>query len=387
MKVAIPKEILESERRVAVIPETVKRMVKKGIDVSVEAGAGSGAFFDDKEYQEAGAKIESSVETLFGAADAVLKINKPLPNKKLGRHEIDLMNEGAVLISFLFPLSNIDIVTKLAEKKVTSFAMDSIPRITLAQSMDVLSSMSTVAGYKAVLIGANALGKFFPMYITAAGTIAPAKVLVLGAGIAGLQAIATARRLGAVVEAFDTRQIVKEQVESLGAKFIEVDSIEDAQTDTGYAKELSEEYKKKQSELIRKHVVKSDICITTALIPGEKAPVLITEQMVKDMKEGSVIVDLAAEQGGNCELTESEKQVVKFGVTISGFANIPSLMPVHASQMYSKNIEKFFSHLTDEKGFKMDLNDEITRGSVVTYNGEVVQQKIKEAMTQAGGAS
>jgi H+-translocating NAD(P) transhydrogenase subunit alpha len=387
LKVAIPKEILEGERRVAVIPETVKRMTKKGIEVSVEAGAGEGSFITDREYQEAGAKMESSVESLYSSVDAILKINKPISNKKLGKHEIDLMKQGTVLVSFIYPLSEIRLVKKLAEKGITSFARDSIPRTTLAQSMDVLSSMSTVAGYKAVLIGANALGKFFPMFMTAAGTIAPAKVLILGAGVAGLQAVATARRLGAVVEVFDTRQVVKEQVESLGAKFVAVDSGEDAQTATGYAKELSEEYKEKQTELIQKHIMKSDICITTALIPGKKAPILITEQMVKGMKEGSVIVDLAAEQGGNCELTEPGKQIVKSGVTISGLFNIPSLMPVHASQMYSKNIEKFFTHLTDEKGFKMDLNDEITRGSVITHKGEIMLQGIKDVMAGSGGTS
>ncbi len=387
MKITIPKEILSQERRVAVIPDTVKRMVAKGLEVSVESGAGTKAFIEDSAYEKAGARIEPSVESLFGGADVILKIHKPLQNERTGKHELDMMKEGAALISFLYPMSNIDLVKKMVERKLTSFAMDSIPRTTLAQSMDALSSMGTVAGYKAVLIGANALGKFFPMFMTAAGTIAPAKVLILGAGVAGLQAIATARRLGAVVEAFDTRQVVKEQIESLGAKFVSIDAAEDAQTASGYAKELSEEYQKKQKELIHKHLMKSDICITTAQIPGKKAPVLITEAMVKEMKGGSVIVDLAAEQGGNCELTEPGKEVVKHGVTINGLTNIPSTMSTHASQMYSKNIEKFLFHLADAKGLKMDLNDEITRGSLITHQGEIMNKGVKEAVTQSGGAS
>ena len=378
MKIAIPKEILAGEHRVGLIPETVKRILKKGFEVSVESGAGEAGFFSDQDYQEAGAQVETSVESLFAGADAVLKVNPPQQNEKVGKHEIDMMKEGAVLICFLYPLTHIDLAEKLAKRKISAFSIDMIPRTTLAQSMDVLSSMSTVAGYKAVLTSATLIGKFFPMFMTAAGTIPPVKMLILGAGVAGLQAVATARRLGAVVEVFDTRKVVKEQVMSLGAKFVEVESTEDAQSGSGYAQELSEEYKKKQEELIHKHIAKSDVCITTALIPGKRAPILITEEMVKDMKTGSVIVDLAAEQGGNCELTEPGKQVLKYGVMISGLLNIPSTMPIHASQMYSKNLEKYLYHLTDDKKFKMDLNDEITNGSLITHNGEIVQERVKE---------
>lgn len=386
MRVAIPKEILSNERRVAVIPETVKRMAAKGFEVSVESGAATDVFIQDSDYEKAGARIERSVESLLGSTDLVLKINKPQFNERVGKHEMDMMREGAALISFLYPLSNLDLVKELAERKITAFAMDQIPRTTLAQMMDPLSSMATVAGYKAMLTAANRLSKFIPMLTTAAGTIPPAKVLVLGAGVAGLQAVAMAKRLGAVVEVFDTRRVVKEQVESLGAKFVEVDTREDAQTATGYAKELSEEYQRKQKELIHQHVIESDICITTALIPGKRAPILITEEMVKAMKKGSVIVDLASEQGGNCELTEPGKEVIKYGVTINGFTNIPSTVPVHASQMYSRNIEKFLFHLTDEKGFKLDMKDEITRGALVTHKGEVVHQATKEALAKGGAA-
>ena len=385
MKIAVPSEILSGENRVAVIPETVKRILKKDFEVSVEAGAGKDSHFSDKDYQDAGAKVEASAESLLAGADVVLKVNRPLQNEKTGRHEVDMMKECAVWISFLYPFMNLDLMERLAGRKISAFSMDSIPRTTLAQSMDTLSSMSTVAGYKAVLTAAGSLGKFFPMFMTAAGTIPPAKVLILGAGVAGLQAVATARRLGAVVEVFDTRKTVKEQVESLGAKFIEVESTEDAQSATGYAKELSEEYRKKQKDLIHKHIAKSDICITTALIPGRRAPVLITEDMVKDMRDGSVIVDLAAEQQGNCELTEPGKEVVKHGVILSGLLNIPSSMPVHASQMYSKNLEKFLYHLADAKGFKMDMSDEITRGALITHNGEIVHEKVKEAAAKKGG--
>lgn len=377
MKLAIPKEILPGETRVAVIPDTVKKLVAKGYEVTVESGAGQPSFFEDGDYEKAGAKIESSLETLLGTADVVLKVQKPMQNEKTGKHELDMMKEGSVLISFLFPHSNPDLVKKLTSKKISCFAMEAIPRTTLAQSMDALSSMATVAGYKSVLVAAMTLGKFFPMFMTAAGTIAPAKILIIGAGVAGLQAVATARRLGGVVEVFDTRAVVKDQVKSLGAKFVEVASDEDAQTDSGYAKELSEDYKKKQSELIKKHLAKSDICITTALIPGKKAPLIIPKDMLDGMKPGSVIIDLAAEQGGNCEVTEAGKEIDYQGVKVVGLVNIPSTMPTHASQMYSKNIEKFIMYLSDDKAFKFDMNDEITKGSIITHNGEITQESLK----------
>jgi NAD(P) transhydrogenase subunit alpha len=387
MKVSVPKEILAGERRVALTPDSVKRLVKSGFEVYVESGAGVGAVFSDGDYETAGAKIEASVEALLGNADLVLKVQGPIKNEAAGKHEIDMMREGSAFIALLYPLVNHNIVKRLAQRRITAFSLDLIPRTTLAQSMDVMSSMSTIAGYKAVLTAANALPKFFPMFMTAAGTVAPAKVLVFGAGVAGLQACATAKRLGGVVEAFDQRPAVKEQVESLGARFVEVPTEEEAETKGGYAKELSEEYKKRQAELIRKHILKSDVVITTALIPGKRAPILITEDMVQSMKAGSVIVDLAADFGGNCELTESGKEVEKHGVLISGLTNLASTIPVHASQMFSKNVEKFLVHLSEKDGskLKLEMEDEITYGSLVTHSGEVVHKMTKESMEAAGG--
>ena len=385
MRVSIPKEIKMGERRVAAIPDSVNRMVKKGIEVSVESGAGEGALFTDSDYAAAGARIESSVPTLFGGADVVLKVQVPVLNTTVGRHEIDMMREGSALVALLCPLMYHDLVRQLTSRKITAFSMDVIPRVAAAQGMDVLSSMSTVSGYKAVLTAANALPKFFPMFMTAAGTIAPARVLVLGAGVAGLQACATAKRLGAVVEAFDQRPVVKEQVESLGVRFVGVPTEEAAETAGGYARELSGDYRRRQAELIHKHIMKSDVVITTALIPGRRAPVLITEQMVKDMKPGSVIVDLAADFGGNCELTEPGKEVIRYGVLISGLVNVPSYMPVHASQMYSQNLEKFLFHVYDGKGLKIDMEDEITKGTLITHQGKIVHKMTLDAMAAAGG--
>ena len=381
MKIGVPKEIVPQERRVAIIPESIKRIVKKGFEVSVEAGAGEFALIPDGEYEKAGAKIVPSADALYGGSDVILKVQKPVLNSRLNKDEVEMMKEGAILIALLHPILNPELVKKIASRNITSFSMDAIPRTTLAQSMDVLSSMATVAGYKAVLTAANAIGKFFPMFMTAAGTIAPAKVLIIGAGVAGLQAIATAKRLGAVVEVFDTRPATKEQVESLGVKFIEMEvAHEEAQDAGGYAKQLSEEFYRKEKELLRKHILAADVVITTAQIYGKKAPVLITEEMVREMKPGSCIVDLAVEQGGNCELSEPGKEVVKHGVIINGFLNIPSSMPVHASQMYSRNIEKFLFHLTGDKGFKLDMADEITQGSIITHKGEVLHGKVKEAL-------
>lgn len=380
MRVSVPKEIGPGEERVAIIPETVKRLAGKGIKVLVESGAGEGARFPDEEYQEAGATIEPSAEALFAAADVVVKVQVPTPA------EIEKTREGAALISLLYPFANGDLVRILAARKITAISVDSIPRTSLAQMMDVLSSQATIAGYYAVILAAHALPKFFPMLMTAAGTIAPAKVLVLGAGVAGLQAIATAKRLGAAVEAFDVRKVVRGQVESLGAKFVEVDMAEDAQTESGYAREVSEEYKRRQAELIARQIAKSDVCITTALIPGRRAPILITEEMVRNMRPGSVIVDLAAEQGGNCALTEPGAEVVRHGVAIIGRLNLPSRLSVHASQMYSRNMEKFLLHLMGDGGLKIDFQDEITRGSVITHAGQIVHDKVRELLSREGGA-
>jgi len=383
MRVAVPRETQPAggEQRVAIVPDSVKRLAAKKIEVSVESGAGLASHASDEDYKALGATIESTRASLFAAADVVVQIRIPTAE------EILELKEGSALVSLLLPLVNHDLVRKLAEKKITAIAADMIPRTTLAQMMDVLSSQATVAGYQAVLRAAGLLPRFFPMLMTAAGTIAPAKVLVLGAGVAGLQAIGTARRLGAVVEAFDVRKVVKEQVESLGAKFVEVDSKEDAAGAGGYAKEASEEYKKKQAEAIAKTIEKCDVAISTALIPGRRAPVLITEEMVKSMKPGSVIVDLAAEQQGNCELTEAGKTVVKHGVTIVGETNFPSTMPIHASQMYSRNMEKLLLHLSKDGALKLDLKEEITGGSVITMNGEIVHARVREAMgLEAKGA-
>jgi len=303
------------------------------------------------------------------------------------KSQIAKLREGSALISLLYPLSNTELVRALAARRITAIAADMIPRTTLAQSMDVLSSQTTAAGYHGVLLAAASLPKFFPMLMTAAGTIPPAKVLVLGAGVAGLQAIATARRLGAVVEAFDVRSAVKEQVQSLGAKFVEVEGMSDAQAAGGYAREITEEEKQRQSEAVKRHIAKSDVCITTALVPGRRAPILITAEMVRGMRPGSVIVDLAAEQGGNCELCKPGQVVVENGITIIGTANLQAKVAVDASQMYSRNMEKLLFHLLGSDGaLKIDLGEEITKGCVITHNGEVVHPKVAELVTAKGAA-
>ena len=386
MRIAVRKEGAAGERRVSIVPESVKRLAAKKIDVSVETGAGQASFSSDDEYRAAGARIDSSLDALLADADAVLQIRAP------SVEDVKQLKEGSALVSLLFPLVDHEIVRALAARKVTAIAVDMIPRTTVAQMMDVLSSQATVAGYQAVLMAAAALPKFFPMLMTAAGTIAPARVLVLGAGVAGLQAIGTARRLGAVVEAFDVRKVVKEQVESLGAKFVEIEA-EDAQTAGGYARELSEESKKKQAEAIAQHVAKADVVICTALVPGRRAPVLVTGPMVQSMRSGSVIVDLAAEQQGNCALTKPGETVVEHGVTIIGVTDLTSRMSAHASQMYSRNMEKLLLYLTKDGALRLDFKDEIVVGSVITHGGEIVHAKVKElaepkaAISESAGAA
>ena len=381
MKIAIPKEIQENETRVALIPQSVKKLTQKSIEVLVESDAGTNSQFSNKEYEEAGAKIVKDAQALYSSSNLIVKIRKPEFNDKLGVHEINLMKEGTTLVSMLQVATNLETIKKLAERKISMFSLDSLPRITRAQSMDVLSSMSTVSGYKAVLIAANSLPKFFPMLMTAAGTISPAKVFIIGAGVAGLQAIATAKRLGAVVEAFDTRPIVKEQIESLEARFVELDlSGEQTEGEGGYAKQISKELHQKEMELIGKHIKKSDVVITTAQVPGKRAPILITEAMVKEMQKGSVILDLAADQGGNCEITELGKQVIKHGVTICGFLNLPASMPNHASQMFSKNMESVIAHLIKNNEINFDLNDEINKGALITHSGVILQESIKHLL-------
>ena len=374
MKVGIPKEIAPNETRVSVIPNMLNVITKMNHEVLVEKDAGMAAGFSDQQYIDQGAQIVSADE-LYSNADVVLKVQSPINHSGLAKHESELLKDGSYLITFLAPTVNPEGIKKLSGTKVTAFDMGFVPRITRAQSMDALSSMATVAGYKAVIMSANYLGKMFPLMMTAAGTVAPSSVLILGAGVAGLQAIATAKRLGAKVLAFDPRIAVKEQVESLGAKFVEMEMPEDAETEGGYAKEMSDEFLKKEQEAIAAHLKKVDIVITTAQVFGKAAPMLITEEMIKMMQPGSVIIDLAAEQGGNTELTEKGK-VEKHGVIIHGVVNLPAEIPVHASQMYSKNITNLFKHIFSEEN--IDWEDEITKGACVVKNGEIVNKLVAE---------
>jgi NAD(P) transhydrogenase subunit alpha len=377
MRIGVPRETVPGERRVALVPETAQKLVKQGNEVVVQRGAGTEAAFVDSAYEQAGARI---VDDAYDA-ELVVKVQRPTPD------EAGKLRSGQMLIAFLQPLIDPKYAQTLAERGVTALSMDAIPRITRAQPMDALSSQATVAGYKAVLIAAAQLPRFFPMLTTAAGTIAPAKALVIGAGVAGLQAIATARRLGAVVEAFDTRPVVKEQVQSLGAKFLEIDLGESGAGAGGYAKELSEEAHRKEVELLAKATRENDIVITTAAIPGRKAPVLITKDMVPAMRPGSVIVDLAAETGGNCELTEAGKTVVKDGVTIVGTTNLPSTMPYHSSQMYSRNIASLLALFLKDGKATLDMSDEVIKGTVITHNGEVVHDAVKKLLTPAAATA
>jgi NAD(P) transhydrogenase subunit alpha len=381
MIVAIPKETIEGENRVAAIPATVKELIKNGMTVHVQKSAGDRSYFFDQDYIESGASIIEDIEKLYSNADMILKVNHPVYLKDSKRHETELMKEGTIFISLFQTTLEKESVQRLANRKVTGFSMHLIPRITLAQKMDALSSQSNIGGYKAVIIGAMHLGKYMPLLMTAAGTIPPAKVLILGAGVAGLQAIATAKRLGAQVEAFDVRPDVKEQVVSLGAKFVEVETTgNEGVGEGGYAKETSENYQKQQRELIKEHITKSDLVITTALIPGKPAPILIYKDMVEKMRPGSIIIDLAAENGGNCELTRPNELIQVNNVTIDGRLNIPSSMPVHASQLYAKNITSFVTYLCPEGEVVLNLEDEIISGALFTHNGEIVHEPTKIAM-------
>jgi NAD(P) transhydrogenase subunit alpha len=370
MKVSVPKETAAGERRVALVPEVVQRLSKQGgHEVVVESGAGDPTY-PDPDYDAVGASTGDGF-----SGDVVAKVAPP------SAEEIGRLKQGQVLIGFLNPLSNAETVSALANAGVTSFAMEAIPRITRAQSMDALSSQATVAGYRAALIGAQQLPKFFPMLTTAAGTIRPAKVLVLGAGVAGLQALATAKRLGAVTFAFDVRAAVKEQIESLGARFIELDmGLEDAEAAGGYARPLTEEEQQKQRELLAEEIGKVDVVISTAAVPGRPAPLLITEQAVRNLAPGSVIVDVAAETGGNCELTEPGQTVTKHGVTIFGETGLPSTMPAHASQLYAKNVQSLLELMAGEEGaLELNFEDEIISGACITRDGEVVHEGAKNA--------
>ena len=375
MRVAVLKEARSAENRVALVPLGVKALVKRGLTVTVQSGAGETSGISDLIYREAGAEITTNAQDTLKDAEVVLVVNPPPSN------ELDFLSEGSILVGFLDPLSNSDLVSRLVELNVTGISMELVPRITRAQSMDALSSQATVAGYKAVLLAANHLPKFLPMFTTAAGTIRPAKALILGAGVAGLQAIATARRLGAVVEAFDVRPAVKEQVESLGASFLESEEEVTAEGEGGYAKELTEDQHHKELELIGDALADTDIVITTAQIPGREAPVLITEDMVKTMKYGSVIVDLASESGGNCELSKAGETVLAHGVQILGPSNLPTSIPVHSSQMYSKNIVTLISEfLGDDGELQLDFENDVVGPSTVTHGGEVRNERVQSAM-------
>ncbi|MGH1395700.1 MAG: Re/Si-specific NAD(P)(+) transhydrogenase subunit alpha [Trichormus sp.] len=382
MKIAVAKEIEVCERRVALNPDTVAKLVKQGWEISVEAGAGERSFYSDAAYEAAGAQIIHNCDQLWGQTDILLKVSPP-QEREDGRSEVELMREGTILISFLNPLGNPAIAQQLANRKISALSMELIPRTTRAQSMDALSSQASLAGYKSVLIAAAALPKYFPMLTTAAGTIAPAKVFIMGAGVAGLQAIATARRLGAVVEAFDIRPAVKEEVQSLGAKFVEVQLEEETTAAGGYAKEISEASKQRTQEVVAEHIKNADVVITTAQVPGKKAPLLVTSEMVAQMKPGSVIVDLAAEQGGNCACTEPGKDIVWNGVTIIGPINLPSSMPVHASQLYAKNLTSLLQLLVKDKALNIDFADDIIDAACITHAGEIRNQRVKDALQDA----
>lgn len=379
----IPKEIMPGERRVAGIPETVKKLTASGAKVLVEKGAGVGSFFPDEEYVKAGAEIVDDVEKLFAEADIILKVKEPLFNSEKNKHEVDMMHEGQVLITFLHPAApaNHEMVKQLTAKGVTALTLDGIPRISRAQAMDALTSMSTVAGYKAVLMAANRLPKFMPMIGSAVGMIPPATVTVIGTGVAGLQAVATAKRLGAVVNAIDIRPDAVEHAKSLGAKPVETGvPAEIAIGEGGYAKALPEEWLIKEREAIKDTIIKSDVVVATALVPGRLAPVLITEEMVKAMKPGSAIVDVAIDQGGNCELTVGGEVIEKYGVSIDGTKNIPGMVPESSTTMFARNVLNYASHLVKDGKVVIDLDDEITASSLVCKDGELVHAGAREAM-------
>jgi NAD(P) transhydrogenase subunit alpha len=386
LAIGIPKEIMEGERRVAAIPDTVKKMVSEGANVLVEEGAGLGSYFSDEDYKAAGARLVGSAEELFREADIILKVKEPLFNRNIGKHEVDLMKEGQCIVSFLHPAApaNHEMIKNLASKRVISFTLDSIPRISRAQSMDALTSMSTVAGYKGMIMAANTLPKFLPMMGTAVGMIRPAQVLVIGIGIAGLQAIATAKRLGAVAHATDIRPDACEQGKSLGAKIIDLGiPPEIAVGEGGYAKKLPDEWLRKEQEILRGVAPEMDVVFLSALVPGKRAPTLITEETVKSMKPGSTIVDVAIDQGGNGELTEPGKIVEKHGVNIIGILNIPGTIPTSSTWMFANNVYNYVAYLVEDGRIKLDATDEIIASSLVTRDGRVVHQGALEAMGSA----
>jgi len=375
MKIGVIRETKEYEKRVALSPDAVKQLVKKGFEILVEQNAGQGSFYADTDYSAAGAVVGSRTEAL--AANLVLKVNPFTPE------EISGMTTGACCISYMYAYTNKGMVDALNARSITSFSMDSLPRISRAQKMDALSSQANLAGYKAVLLGANHLSKIFPLMMTAAGTITPAKVLIFGAGVAGLQAIATAKRLGAIVEVTDVRPETKEQVESLGGRFLTVEGAEGVKVTGGYASEVSDDFLKKQKQLISERIREADLVITTALVIGKKAPVLVTEEMVKTMRQGAVIIDMAVESGGNCEVSEINKTVIKNGVTIVGESNLPSLLATNASQLYAANISTLLLHLFTKDGLQLNQEEEITKGCLITHSGQLVHEFTKNILTKA----
>ena len=379
MIVGVPRESFPGERRVALVPGVIPSLAKVGLEVVIEAGAGVDAGYPDADYAGKGAKVLASRGDVFGTADIITQVLCYGSNDRTGRADVPLFKSGQVLVGFLRPLGEVHTLQEIAAAGVTSFSVELMPRITRAQSMDALSSMATICGYKSVLISADKLPRIFPMLTTAAGTITPSRVLIIGAGVAGLQAIATARRLGAVVSAYDLRPVVKEQVQSLGGRFVELPlEVADAQDAGGYAKAQDETFYQKQRELLGKVIAESDVVITTAVVPGKKSPILVTQEMVAGMAPGSVIVDLAAERGGNCELTRAEEIIVAHGVTIVGTINLASTVPYHASQMYAKNLTNFLVHLAKDGKLQLNLEDEITRSTLCTQAGEIVNPRLRE---------
>jgi proton-translocating NAD(P)+ transhydrogenase subunit alpha len=379
MRIGVPRETSTGERRVALVPESCKKLIQAGYTISVETAAGESAGFPDSAYREVGVTVDADPAATIGAADLVLKVNPPVRRNGRG-HETEWMQPGTIYVGSLMPLRNLDAVRELAERGVTSFSTDAIPRTTRAQSMDTLSSMANLAGYKGALLAAAELNKYFPMLMTAAGMVPPAKVFVIGAGVAGLQAIATARRLGANVFATDVRPEVKEQIESVGAKYVGIELKDSAAAGGGYAKELSEDDRRRQRQLLAEQCAQSDVVITTALIGGVFAPRLISADMVKSMRPGAVIVDLAAEGGGNCELSRPGETIAAGGVTIMAPLNLPATIPLHASLLFSRNLTAFVQAFTKDKVFQVDLNDEIQQAAVITHEGNVRHARTKEAL-------
>jgi NAD(P) transhydrogenase subunit alpha len=377
MKIGVPKEVQAGETRVALIPSLIPLLIKDRHEILVEAGAGVRACFSDRQYLQAGASLVEGSSALYEQADMIVKVQPPQLHPVTHLPEAEMVREGSAYLGFLAPLTHLNVMETFAKRKVTAFAMDFVPRLTRAQSMDALSSMSTVAGYKAILLATEHLGKMFPLLMTAAGTITPATVLVLGAGVAGLQAIATAKRLGAKVEAFDARPAVREQIQSLGATFIEMELPQDAEAAGGYAKEQSAEFLKREQAVICARFPKVNVVISTAQVFGKRAPVLITTEMVKSLRPGSVIVDLAAEQGGNCELTQAGQTIEYEGVTIVGAINVPAMLPIDASQLYARNIINLFRYLYPATGDQPDSTDELVKGVCVTRNGEIVHELLQ----------